>query len=174
MKFVIAGLAAVGLLLVNYSTSNADTQLFMSEKLGVEEESFLQWINEFGKSYPTKEEYHFRFVQFKKHMKQIAEHDESYHGNKVGFNEYSDNTEEEWKQMLGLKIDPNMKISENATQIEGFKSMDPLSAPDSFDWRSQGKVTSVKNQGRCGSCWAFAAIGTMETMFAIQAGLTGS
>lgn len=46
---------------------------------------------------------------------------------------------------------------------------DPL--PSSFDWRDIGGVTPPRNQGSCGSCWAFAAAGEMEAKILIEYGV---
>lgn len=54
----------------------------------------------------------------------------------------------------------------NIQQYFVIKAGDPL--PSAFNWKDLGLMTSVKNQGSCGSCWAFATLGALEGMIRTQ------
>jgi C1A family cysteine protease len=54
------------------------------------------------------------------------------------------------------------EISENGRHLQNI--------PNSYDWRSKGVVTNVKHQGNCGACYAFAAAGNIESLYAIKYG----
>jgi len=72
----------------------------------------------------------------------------------LGVNKFTDMSEAEFKQMLGYKrTKPLNKVPKSFSHIE---------APASIDWRTKGAVTDVKDQGQCGSCWAFSTTGGME------------
>ncbi len=66
---------------------------------------------------------------------------------------------EDWQ--AGARVNPLMQAPSGLVVL-----------PASFDWREQGMCTPVRNQGGCGSCWAFATVGVMESAILIDSGVS--
>jgi C1A family cysteine protease len=83
----------------------------------------------------------------------------------VGMNTLATRTPADYKVLLGHKT--TMNNASMKSHALPSKREKKGGYPDSFDWRANGTVRVVKNQGFCGSGWALAAIGAQESMFAI-------
>jgi len=85
----------------------------------------------------------------------------------VGENSVTDRSVDE---LCGFKIPEDWWV--NASFDDSLELRATGDLPDKFDWRSQGGCTRIKNQGACGSCWAFGTVAPLESIIKITQGIT--
>jgi len=116
--------------------------------------------------YSTKSEHDKRFEIFKSNMDKITEHNKGDHTWTMGITQFSDMTPEEFKSYISCG---SLKHTPSKTVFDSPKDWNKTDSTG-IDWVAKGAVTPVKNQGQCGSCWAFSTTGSIEGRSFISSG----
>jgi len=125
------------------------------------DESFINFIRKYNKNYDN-EELSYRLGVFQQNLKIIHQLNEQQPEAVYAVGEFADLTTEEFNEYYTGWVPSDLEYEE--LTLNGTVSADDI------DWRSKNAITPIKNQGRCGSCWAFSATESIES----EAFLSGS
>ena len=130
---------------------------------------FSQWKTQHNKVYQNGAQEAAAFKNFAVAEDKITKHNALNLTYTLGHNEFSDMSNEDFfKNYLGYRPDLQNAKTFSKNPIHYADPNEDL--PKEVDWVKNGKVTAVKNQGMCGSCWSFSTTGSIEGALAIATG----
>jgi len=132
---------------------------------------FTDFVAKYNKNYGTIEEFNMRYQNFASNLAEIIAAD-SFLGteHKKAITKFSDMTKAEFKaQYLTLQYNKSNGWCDQLKNKHSHKAV-----PAEKDYRAEGKVTAIKDQGQCGSCWAFSAVAFLESQNLIKGGKTAT
>ncbi|XP_065346133.1 procathepsin L-like [Cloeon dipterum] len=130
-------------------------------------QQFVYFIRKYNKEYSSPAEYFSRMKAYLRNCREIYEHNERYKKGLETFemeiNQFADSYEDERYFTGELPTDDPEEF-----ETLPYHFSRNIDVPKEVDWRSKGVVTRVKNQGPCGSCWAFGATAVVESQYVLQ------
>lgn len=121
-----------------------------------------------NRTYQSTLEHEMRFRIFKNNLFKIEQLNKYEQGTaKYGITHFADMTSAEYRARTGLVI-PREGDDVNHIRNPMAEIDEHMELPEAFDWRDLGAVSPVKNQGNCGSCWAFSVVGNIEGLHQVK------
>jgi cathepsin H len=138
-------------------------------------DNFETWMKEFKIKFDTKLERTHRYNVWRSTVTEINTHNNGDHAWEQGLNQFSHWT---WEEFNADRLMAPQKCSATSDEDKAhFEHLYPefwdnlnQDPPASVDYRTQKIVSEVKEQGSCGSCWAFGTTGCLESLQAKQTG----
>lgn len=123
-------------------------------------DAFAKWSMEHGRNYSSPSEKTYRLAVFYKNFLRIHAENMTAQGYKLGLNKFSDLTKKEFlTKHTGFRFKPTQRNE---------VALNQLNQPAGIDWVTNGAVVGIKDQGQCGSCWAFSATVATEAAWKIK------
>ncbi|XP_010541349.1 PREDICTED: thiol protease aleurain [Tarenaya hassleriana] len=121
--------------------------------------SFARFAHRYGRRYQSAEEMKHRFSIFMENLDLIRSTNKKGLSYKLSVNQYADMTWEEFgRERLGA-------AQNCSATLKGNHKLTDNTLPETKDWREDGIVSPVKDQGKCGSCWTFSTTGALEAAY---------
>lgn len=128
--------------------------------------SWEEWKSLYSVKYNDPVEEAQRLAIWNINLQYVQAENAKNHTYELGMTRFADLTTREFADtMTATRVDLSRKRGGST-----FMVAQNVKIPDSVDWRTKGIVTGIKDQGQCGSCWAFSTTGSLEGQHALKNG----
>ena len=128
-------------------------------------QQFQKFIKKYQKKYESINEFLARYEVFRRNVMDTFKEENSLY--RTGITKFSDLTKQEFAKIyLNLNYDAMAMANFEPTIVKISNA-----APAAYDWRDYGRVSPVKDQGSCGSCWAFSTVANLEGLYYAKKGV---
>jgi C1A family cysteine protease len=135
-----------------------------SNLIGGNTDEYNNYLHTYNKNYNYTPEYWGHFYEYKINLDKITDHNSKNLSWKMGVNNFTDISNGTFKSIYLMAKPISHRIyGDNSLP---FTQNPEIILPDAIDWRSENLVTNIKDQGQCGSCWVFSAVGSLEGVYA--------